>query len=222
VFIRSVASRGAQGGLAAVVDDAVDVMDASGLDVVIIETVGVGQGELEIAKIAHTVLLVLVPGYGDSLQAMKAGITEIADVVTVNKGDLPGAEGALKDLRSQRYERRNPAGDEAWRVPVVLTSALRHDGVAELLAAIDQHFAFTGTNGWREAVELQRRRARFQTFVEARLQREARRLADTVDAQQLLEDPFGAAEQHVARLLGHWPHGAPEQTSARSRMENPS
>lgn len=222
VFIRSVASRGAQGGLAAAVDGAVDVMDACGLDVVIVETVGVGQGELEIAKIAHTVVLVLVPGYGDSLQAMKAGITEIADVVTVNKADLPGADSALKDLRSQHYERRSPAGDEVWPVPVVLTSALRHEGVADLLEAIDKHFAFTAGNGWKAAVELRRRRARFLAVVEGRLRHEARRLVDSIEDQDLLDDPYGAAETYVAHLLRNQPSAAPRHEPGRPGMENPS
>ena len=201
VFIRSVASRGAQGGLAAVVDDAVDVMDAAGLDVVVVETVGVGQGELEIAQIAHTVVLVLVPGYGDSLQAMKAGITEIADVVAVNKGDLPGAAQAMKDLRSQGFERRHPTGGEPWPVPVLLTSALRHEGVAELLASIDDHAGFTAANGWRAAVEVRRRRSRFVSFVENRLRQQARRAAESVADSDLLEDPYGAADAYVGRLL---------------------
>lgn len=222
VFIRSVASRGAQGGLAAAVDGAVDVMDACGLDVVMIETVGVGQGELEIAKIAHTVVLVLVPGYGDSLQAMKAGITEIADVVTVNKGDLPGAAGALKDLRAQHYERRSPAGGDVWRVPVVLTSALRHEGVVDLLDSIDEHFAFTARNGWKGAVELRRRRARFLAVVEDRLRREARRLVASVDDQDLFEDPYGAAETYVANLLRDRPDTTQHHAPRRSGMENPS
>lgn len=225
VFIRSIASRGAPGGLAAAVDDAVDVMDASGLDVVIIETVGVGQGELEIAKIAHTVLLVLVPGYGDSLQAMKAGILEVADVVAVNKGDLPGADAARRDLRSQGYERRGPAdaaGTDAavWRVPIVLTSALRHEGVADLLRAVEDHYAFTAANGWKAASELRRRRARFTAFVETRLREVARAAVDTVPDDAVLDDPYGAAQLYVDRLVGS--HGTTDHSRDLSEMENPS
>lgn len=223
VFIRSVASRGAPGGLAAAVDDAVDVMDASGLDVVIIETVGVGQGELEIAKIAHTVLLVLVPGYGDSLQAMKAGILEIADVVAVNKGDLPGADAARRDLRAQGYERRGP-GDgtdgAVWRVPIVLTSALRHEGVDELLRAVDEHYAFTAEAGWKATTELRRRRARFTAFVEARLRDVARAAAGAVSDDTVLDDPYGAAQAYVDRLVG--PHATTDHSRDLSGMENPS
>ena len=201
VFIRSVASRGAQGGLAAAVNDAVDVLDAMGKDVVIIETVGVGQGELEIAKIAHTVVLVLVPGYGDSLQAMKAGITEIADVVVVNKGDAPGAKHSQKELASQGYERHNPAGGEPWPVPVVLTSALRHEGISELVDAVDKHFAFTGATGWRVLTEARRRRSRFIAFVENRLRDELLAAAEASVDEESLSDPFGAAEDYVARLM---------------------
>ena len=201
VFIRSVASRGAQGGLAAAVNDAVDVLDAMGKDVVIVETVGVGQGELEIAKIAHTVVLVLVPGYGDSLQAMKAGITEIADVVVVNKADSPGAEQAAKELASQGYARQDPTGGASWPVPVVLTSALRREGIDRLVAALDEHFAFTGSTGWRAHTERSRQRARFVAFVQDRLRDELLSHVEADADGAGLSDPFGAAEEYVERLL---------------------
>jgi LAO/AO transport system kinase len=201
VFIRSVASRGAQGGLAAAVNDAVDVLDAMGKDVVIVETVGVGQGELEIASLAHTVLLVLVPGYGDSLQAMKAGITEIADVVAVNKADTPGADAAAKELRQQGYERRNPVGGDPWRVPVHAVSALRNDGVAELVAALDEHVAFLGSSGWRTHLESRRQQARFVAFVQDRLRQDLLTAVATTAEGVVLSDPYGAAEEYVERLL---------------------
>jgi LAO/AO transport system ATPase len=138
VFIRSLASRGATGGLCAAANDAVDVLDAMGKDIVLIETVGVGQSEIEIARIANTVLLVLVPGYGDSLQAMKAGVMEIADILVVNKADSLGADGAVKDLQSMDYYQAVPEGDEMWQVPVLKTVATRGEGVAELVrGAVD-------------------------------------------------------------------------------------
>ncbi len=201
VFVRSVASRGAQGGLAAAVNDAVDVLDAMGKDVVIVETVGVGQGELEIASLAHTVLLVLVPGYGDSLQAMKAGITEIADVVAVNKADTPGADSAAKELRSHGYQRRNPVGGDPWPVPVHAVSALRQDGIENLLCALDEHLAFLGRTDWRAHVENRRQQARFVAFVQDRLRQDLMAAVATAAAGGVLSDPYGAAGEYVERLL---------------------
>lgn len=201
VFIRSVASRGAQGGLAAAVNDAVDVLDAMGKDVVIVETVGVGQGELEIASIAHTVVLVLVPGYGDSLQAMKAGITEIADVVVVNKADTPGADQAARELRSQGYERRNPLGGDPWPVPVLAVSALRHEGVDALVAAFDEHIAFLGSSDWHVHAERRRQERRFIAFVQDRLREDLLAAVAGEATGAVLTDPYGAAEKYVARLL---------------------
>lgn len=201
VFIRSVASRGAQGGLAAAVNDAVDVLDAMGKDVVIVETVGVGQGELEIAKIAHTVVLVLVPGYGDTLQAMKAGILEIADIVAVNKGDTPGADQTRKELAQQRYERENPAGGEPWKVPVVLTSALRREGVDRLLTEIDRHYEFKDSSAWKEMTEQRRQQSRFVGFVESLVRQHLMSAAWEAAEQERLADPFGAAQEYVMRLL---------------------
>src|SRR5690606_22393728 len=151
------ASRGASGGLAAAVNDAVDVLDAMGKDVVIVETVGVGQGEFDIAEIAHTVVLVFVPGYGDALQAMKAGITEIADVVVVNKSDSPGAEQTSKELAAQGFGRPGREGSPPWRVPVRRGSGLRRDGTAERVDAGDDHHRFTGRTAWRTAHEHGRR-----------------------------------------------------------------
>jgi LAO/AO transport system kinase len=214
VFIRSLASRGAAGGLAAAVNDAVDVLDAMGKDVVIIETVGVGQGELEIAKIAHTVVLVFVPGYGDSLQAMKAGITEIADVVAVNKGDLPAAEQTVKDLVGQGFKRADPAGAKSWDVPVVKVSALRQEGIAELVAAIDEHFDFSGSSGWRAANERNRRHSQFVSFVADRLRAELLGLAHAAFDEDRLADPFQAAEELVNELIRARAAAVPRSPSA--------
>ncbi len=198
VFIRSLASRGASGGLAAAANDAVDVLDAMGKDVVVVETVGVGQGEFDIARIAHTVVLVLVPGYGDSLQAMKAGITEIADVVVVNKSDTPGAEQTFKDLAAQGFQRTGPDGGPPWPVPVLQASALRQEGVAELVDAVDEHYRFTGRTQWRAAHEHARRRARFVAHAGDRLREE---LLETAADARALTDPYGAAEEFVTELI---------------------
>jgi LAO/AO transport system kinase len=209
VYIRSLASRGAQGGLAAAVNDSVDVLDAMGKDVVIVETVGVGQGEYEIAKIAHTVVLVFAPGYGDSLQAMKAGITEIADVVVVNKADSTGADQTAKELAAQGFERHSPAGGKAWGVPVLKTSALRGEGIAELVAAVDAHFEFIGASDWRRLVEKARRKAQFAALVSDRLRHELLdgSAANLVDEQ--LADPHRAADQFVRAFLEAHHNAAP-------------
>lgn len=200
VYIRSLASRGAPGGLAAAVNDSVDVLDAMGKEVVIVETVGVGQGEYEIAKVAHTVVLVLAPGYGDSLQAMKAGITEIADVVVVNKADSGGAEQTAKELAAQGFERRNPAGGKPWAVPIVKTSALRGEGTSELVAAVDAHFAFIGASDWRRLIEAARRQAQFAALVADRLHTELLANATQIGNGRLA-DPHQAADEFVRAFL---------------------
>ena len=189
VFIRSLASRGASGGLAAAVSSAVDVLDAMGKDTVIVETVGVGQGEFDVAALVHTVVLVLVPGYGDTLQAMKAGITEIADVVAVNKGDLPEAKQTAKDLRGQGFRRSDPSGGPTWDVPVVTVSALRQEGVDELVKAVDEHFGRTGATQWRAYAERTRRSAEFAALVTDRL----RAALLSGDVQVPDTDPYAAA-----------------------------
>ncbi len=201
VFIRSLAARGAAGGLAVAVNDVVDVMDAMGKDVVIVETVGVGQGELEIAKIAHTVVLVLVPGYGDALQAMKAGVTEIADVVAVNKGDLPEAAGAVEDLRSQDYVRRDPTADRTWVVPVLKVSALRREGIRELAGLVDDHYRFTGDSAWRSEIERNRRHAQFLSSVTERLRAELAAIPPDAFDDGRFSDPHLAADEFVTDIV---------------------
>ena len=169
VFIRSLAARGATGGLCAVANDAVDVLDAMGKDVILIETVGVGQSEVEIAQIANTVILTLVPGYGDSLQAMKAGVMEIADILVVNKADSQGADGAVNDLRSMDYYQAVPIGDEMWQVPVLKTIATRRTGVADLVDEVFRQVAFADRTGWKEARQKARRSRQFVEVLTSRI-----------------------------------------------------
>ncbi len=126
VYIRSMATRGQQGGLAEATQQAVRVLDAAGFDVILIETVGVGQSEVDIMHVAHTVVAVVAPGLGDDIQAMKAGLLEIADIVVVNKGDRDGADEALRDLRE-------------WCKSVIRTVAVKGEGIAELIAVIAEH-----------------------------------------------------------------------------------
>jgi LAO/AO transport system kinase len=147
VYVRSMATRGALGGLARGALEAVDVLDAAGFDVVLIETVGVGQDEVDVARAAHTTVVVSAPGLGDDIQAIKAGILEIADVHVVSKCDRPDAEKAIADLKNMLALGVGLARGGAWRVPVVPTAAQRGEGAAELLAAVDAHRAALVASG---------------------------------------------------------------------------
>jgi LAO/AO transport system kinase len=139
VYVRSMATRGSLGGLARGTLEAVDVLDAAGYDFVIIETVGVGQDEVEVARAAHTTVVVSAPGLGDDIQAIKAGILEIADVHVVSKCDKPDANRAIADLKNMLALGLSLSRRAPWQVPVVPTSSQRDEGIAELLAAIDSH-----------------------------------------------------------------------------------
>jgi LAO/AO transport system kinase len=155
VFVRSMATRGALGGIANGTLETVDVLDAAGFDVVVIETVGVGQDEVEVARAAHTTVVVSAPGLGDDIQAIKAGILEIADVHAVSKCDRPDANRTIADLKTMlalgltRMDtaKSGAVPEPAWRAPVIATSSTRDEGVAELLAAIDAHRAALERSG---------------------------------------------------------------------------
>src|SRR5205823_2869318 len=164
IFIRSMASRGHAGGLARATMRVVNVLDALGTGLVIVETVGVGEEEVDVVRVADTVCLVTVPGLGDDIQAIKAGVLEIADVLVVNKADKPGADETARDLAqmlslgpSGRPGPASPAADEPhsrWKPPIIRTSAQDGGGIDELVRAIDAHADWARANG-----ELERRRA---------------------------------------------------------------
>ena len=156
VFIRSMATRGALGGLCRAGADAVDLMDAAGRSLVLVETVGVGQDEVDVMRLAHTVLVVSVPGLGDDVQALKAGVLEIADVHVVNKADRDGADRIVAELRAMLT--LIPAPEEAWMPPVLSASAARDEGIEPIADALDGHMAYLKTSG-----ELERRRRRIVT-----------------------------------------------------------
>jgi LAO/AO transport system ATPase/phenylacetic acid degradation protein PaaD len=143
VFIRSVASRGHLGGLSGSTEAIVDVLDAAGFDIVIVETVGAGQSEVEIMRVADTRLVVCPPGLGDGVQAIKAGILEIADVLVVTKSDLPGSAGTARDLKEMLHLRA-AAADGSWVVPVISASAANGSGVPEVGDTIERHAAHSG------------------------------------------------------------------------------
>ena len=146
VFIRSMASRGHLGGLSWATPQALRVLSAAGCDVVLVETVGVGQAEVEVAALADTTLVLLAPGMGDGIQAAKAGILEVADVFVVNKADRDGADTVVRDLRAMLSlgDRRT---DDGWRVPIVKTVAARGEGADEVVEAIEKHGQWLADTG---------------------------------------------------------------------------
>ena len=181
VFIRSMATRGQLGGLASMTNDVVRVLDACGKDIIIVETVGVGQDEVDVAKAAHTTLLIEVPGMGDDIQAIKAGVLEIADVLVINKADREGVERLNLHLQAML----NLAPKQAWRVPIVKTVAAQNKGITELAEAVERHFTYLKDSG--EYARRERARLRDELFSRVR----------EIVSQQLLAgetQPGGLAE----------------------------
>lgn len=169
VFIRSMASRGALGGLARASSNAVDALDAAGFALIFVETIGAGQAEVDIASAAHTVVVIDAPGLGDSVQALKAGLLEIADILVVNKGDLPGAESAANALRAALELGAEVAGVGEWEVPLLTVSALTGEGIEQLAAAIGQHRAYLHDSGQWMAREQRRIERQLQELLRQRL-----------------------------------------------------
>lgn len=207
VFIRSMASRGQLGGLSAAVPQALRVLDAAGCDVVLVETVGVGQAEVEIASLADTTLLIVAPGFGDGIQAAKAGIIEIADIFVVNKADRDGADQVARDLRYMQSLGGKHSDAGAWRPPIVKTVAARSEGVEDVIEAIEKHRAWLERHG-----ELgRRRRLRAAAEIEAiALGTVRQRFAEVHGSAALDEaaarvvagetDPYSAADELVATI----------------------
>jgi LAO/AO transport system kinase len=205
VFIRSMGTRGHLGGLAEATLQAALLLDAAGKDLLFLETVGAGQSEVEIISIADTVLLVLMPGSGDSIQALKAGIMEIPDVIAVNKRDHPAAKTMVNEVRS--ILALDP--DEGWRPPIVLTEAVNGEGIDELWSKVEEHRAYLEENGL-----LAERRARnlagevfavASARAKAHLERtvgddpELRRLLDAVQRREL--DPLTAVREILEKVF---------------------
>ena len=200
VFIRSMGSRGHLGGLASGSRLAALAMEAAGMDVVLYETVGVGQGEVEVASAADTVVLALQPGAGDAVQALKAGVMEIADVFCINKADHPRAKGAASEVRSI-LEIGQELDPDPWFPPIVMTRGDTGEGVEELKESIEKHRAYLGESGKLE----ERRRAALKQFVvewatdrleremRGRLEREDTETMDKVYDREL--DPIAASER---------------------------
>jgi LAO/AO transport system kinase len=211
VFIRSMATRGHLGGLAWATPQALRVLDAAGCDVVLVETVGVGQSEVEVVALADTTVVLLAPGMGDGVQAAKAGILEIADVFVVNKADRDGAAQTVRDLRHMMSlgsgRELGDAGD--WVRPVVPTVAARGEGVDDLVAALDAHRAWSDARGERE----RRRHARAESEIQAiTLERVRARIGDLPGGAGLAGlakrvvagdlDPYAAADELAGTVTG--------------------
>jgi len=231
VFIRSLATRGHMGGLSRSAGDHVRVLDAFGCDVVLVETVGVGQDELEIARLAHTTIVVMAPGGGDDIQAIKAGILEIADVFAVNKADRDGAENTVRDLEGmlalnetlvhagavhkghsaammQIIKGASGSGDGTrWTAAVVKTIATRNEGMSALMDACEQHRAFLfGTDAGKLRLQQRREEELSLIFRDRLLARAAEKLGDGLDQARaslsdLRADPYVVAEDLVTRVI---------------------
>jgi LAO/AO transport system kinase len=203
VFIRSMASRGHLGGLSWATPQALRILDAAGFDVIMVETVGVGQAEVEIASLADSSLVVVAPGLGDSIQAAKAGILEIADVFVVNKSDRPGTQEVIRDLRTMLAMASYGRGE--WKPPIIATTAPSEEGISDLAAAIGKHGSWLADSG-----ELgNRRRARAREEISAIALSELRqRMGDLPGESRLQElaarvaagelDPYSAAGELIS------------------------
>jgi len=167
VFIRSMASRGQLGGLSRATQSAVRALDAAGFETILVETVGVGQDEVDIARQAQTVIVVETPGLGDDIQALKAGILEIADILVVNKGDLPGADSAAASLRAMLG--LGEPGRGGWQPPIVRTAGTTGEGVEALAEAVFRHREHLARSGEGERRELERARADLERLIRERL-----------------------------------------------------
>lgn len=208
VFIRSMASRGHLGGLAWTTPQAVRVLDAAGCDVVLVETVGVGQSEVEVVSLADTTLVLLAPGMGDGIQAAKAGILEIADIFVLNKADRDGADQAIRDLRymlslGERRERDGPV----WMAPILRAIAAKGDGIDEVAATIEKHRGWLADSGERDL----RRQRRAESEIEAITLNSIRdRIGDVRGGEALPElakrvvagelDPYAAADELIGTI----------------------
>jgi LAO/AO transport system kinase len=203
VFIRSMASRGHLGGLSWAAPQALRILDAAGFDVIMVETVGVGQAEVEIASLADTTLVIVAPGMGDSVQAAKAGILEIADIFVVNKSDRPGAQEAIRDLRSMLAMANY--GEGAWKPPIVSTTAMSGEGIDDLIDRLNAHATWLAESGEGERRRVARAREEITVLAVAQVRErlgalpgEARleELAGQVASGKL--DPYSAADDLIS------------------------
>jgi LAO/AO transport system kinase len=206
VFIRSVATRGHLGGISRSTNNIIDVLDALGKDVVIVETVGVGQDEVEIVRTAHTTIVVLVPGMGDDIQAIKAGILEVGDIFVINKADRGGAYKTQREIEDMLFNNAKPEG--SWRPVVLKAQAIHGDGIAELVEEIENHRSFLLEEGQMDNVIEERIRQKFvdelkNMLLKKGLERIQGREFDEIirSLVEKREDPYSQAENVVNRIL---------------------
>jgi LAO/AO transport system kinase len=205
VFIRSMATRGSLGGLAIATKEVGDVLDAFGKDIVIMETVGVGQSELDIVSAADTTIVVLVPESGDGIQTMKAGLMEIADIFVINKADREGADGLAREVEAMLSLRESGDG---WTIPVLLTTAVRGEGIADLVSAIERHREFLRSSHLLESRRKERIRARIKEILNQRIEgilwqnEEIKKLIDAylANSDESADTPYTLADLAVKKL----------------------
>ncbi|RLF78924.1 methylmalonyl Co-A mutase-associated GTPase MeaB [Thermococci archaeon] len=209
VFIRSMATRGSLGGLAKATNDAIKILDAYGCDIIFVETVGVGQIEVDIVKTADTVVLVTVPGLGDDIQAIKAGLMEIADIFVVNKADKEGAEATMFELELMLDLEKDKWQKSGWRPPVVSTIAFTNKGVDELWGAINEHREFLLNSGKIEEKRKFRVGEEIKAIVSSKIARKIGEKMREDDIAVLIEmiakreiDPYSAADLVLEKALG--------------------
>ena len=200
VFIRSMANRGQLGGLAAATPQAIRVLDAAGFDLILVETVGVGQDEVDIASLADSVIVLLAPGMGDAIQAAKAGILEVADLFVVNKADKPDSQQVVRDLRNMIA--LADRGEGGWKPPIVSTVAVRNEGIQELVSRLNQHWSWLNDTGELKRRRLARAREELTALAFAALR--GRLAASRLDelAARVADgtlDPFAAADELLER-----------------------
>jgi GTPase len=207
VFIRSMATRGHLGGLSWATPQALRVLDAAGFDVVLIETVGVGQSEVEVVSLADSTLVLLAPGMGDGIQAAKAGILEVADVFVVNKADRDGADATARDLKYMISLGRRDREGPSWRPPIVKTVAAKGEGVGELVEAIDAHHAWMTEHGELERRRANRAASEVEAIAVAQLRSRIGDLRGGAALEQLAKrvaigelDPYSAADHLIEGL----------------------
>ncbi|MGC9468272.1 MAG: methylmalonyl Co-A mutase-associated GTPase MeaB [Anaerolineae bacterium] len=215
VFIRSMASRGHPGGVAHATRDVVTVLDALGFPIILVETVGAGQVQVEVARIAHTVVLVEAPGMGDDIQALKAGLMEIADIIVVNKADRPEARQTLVAIRSAglqgvRFQASEAASEPgAWEVPVLETSALEGQGIPELVDAVMRHRDYLQRSEIWDSLRMRHARAEVEAWLHRYLEDWVRQhigpdvIEDAIEAVvRRRTDPASAARNLLEALVG--------------------
>ena len=209
VFIRSMATRGAVGGMAHAALDVVDILDVAGFDVIVIETVGVGQDEVEIANASHTTVVVSAPGLGDEIQAIKAGILEIADIHVVSKCDRSDSNRTLTDLKMMLKDQK--PRDGGWHPPVLGVSSLSDTGFPELIAALTRHRTRVegeGGAGRRRSIAAFRLAKTSETLLLERLRATMKREAEAAAAAiaQRSDDPYAAASRLIGAMMGENQH----------------